>query len=212
MSWKRGTYASIRGKMQPGDIIAFAGKKPVSDAIKLFTNSNVSHVGIVLHSELVGDETAQPNRRVRVAEATAEGVQFSRLSHLEEAYEGELWWLPLSDEARRKLDKQKLIDFLLDQEGKPYDYGQAVKAAIDGILDVLGPTANREDFDKFFCSELVVAALEKAGVLGQINASEVLPIELCQFNLYKEKYVQFKGSDDIKIRGFNSIDLSRWED
>lgn len=212
MSWKRGTYASIRCKMQPGDIIAFAGKKPVSDTIKLFTNSNVSHVGIVLHSELVGDDTAQPNRRVRVADATAEGVQFTRLSQLEEAYEGELWWLPLSDEARRKLDKQKLIDFLLEHEGKPYDYGQAVKAAIDGILDALGPTANRENFDKFFCSELVIAALEKAGVLGPINASEVIPIQLCQFKLYKEKYVQFKGDDDIKIHGFNSMNLSRWED
>lgn len=212
MAWKRGTYASIRCKMQPGDIIAFAGKKPVSEAIKLFTNSNVSHVGIVLHSELVGYDTAQPNRRVRVAEATAEGVQFTRLSQFEEAYEGELWWLPLSDEARRKLDKQKLIDFLLEQEGKPYDYSDAVKAAVDGILEALGFTANREDFDKFFCSELVVAALEKAGVLGPINASEVIPIELCKFKLYKEKYVQFKGGDDIKIHGFNSMDLSRWED
>ena len=212
MVWKRDTYASIRGQMQPGDVIAFAGKKPVSDMIKAFTGSNVSHVGVVLQWELIGRDPAS-SKRILVAEATAAGVQFTQLSRFVETYEGELWWLPLSEESRRKwkAEKQEFFKFLLEQEGKPYDYYQALKAGVDS-LDALGLTANREDFEKFFCSELVVAALEKAGVLGPINASEVIPVQLCQFKLYKEKYVQFKGDDDIKIHGFNSMDLSRWED
>ena len=212
MVWKRDTYASIRGKMQPGDVTAFAGKKPVSDMIKAFTGSNVSHVGVVLQWELIGRDPAS-SKRILVAEATAAGVQFTQLSRFVETYEGELWWLPLSEESRGKWEakKQEFFYFLLEQEGKPYDYGQALKAGVDS-LDALELTANREDFEKFFCSELVVAALEKADVLGSINASEVTPIEVCRFNLYKEEYVQFKGNEDIKIRGFNSVNSSSWED
>lgn len=209
MAWKRNEYASIRSKMQPGDVIAFAGKKPGSDVIKAFTGSNVSHVGVVLQWELIGADLAS-SKRILVAEATAAGVQFTQLSRFVKAYEGELWWLPLSKESQGRLEerKQAFFDFLLEQEGKPYDYSQALGA----WADALGIPSNQENFEKFFCSELVAAALEKAGVLGPINASEVLPIEVCQFDIYKEEYVQFKGDEDIKIRGFNSVNSSRWED
>lgn len=70
---------------------------------------------------------------------------------------------------------------------------------------------NKEDFENFFCSELVTKALADGGALTGVNASKVTPIDLCRFNLYREEYVQFKGEEQTRIRGFNSVDPSRWE-
>lgn len=73
------------------------------------------------------------------------------------------------------------------------------------FADESGWTLNDEDFSKFFCSEFVAAALEKAGVLKDINASEVTPIDLCRYQIYNPTYVIFKG-EEKEIEGFNSDD------
>lgn len=43
-------YNEIREQIQQGDVIAFSGKGHVSELIKLFTLSSVSHVAIVIKS------------------------------------------------------------------------------------------------------------------------------------------------------------------
>ncbi len=74
-------------------------------------------------------------------------------------YPGEVWWLPLNERIRAtQFNEKKFFDFLFKQDGKAYDTSQAVKSALD-MLDRLpfgisGPTLNKEDFSKFFCSEL----------------------------------------------------------
>ena len=70
--------------------------------------------------------------------------------------------------------------------------------------------ANEEDLENFFCSELVAAGLEAGRVLDTINASEVTPIDLCRFNIYQDEYFQFRGEELTRIRGFNSMDSTRW--
>lgn len=87
---------------------------------------------------------------------------------------------------------------------------------LHGLLDTPAENpsrliANEEDFRHFFCSEFVTGVLEVSGVIPGINASVVTPIDLCRFNLYEEKYTQFKGEEATRIRGFNCVDTSRWE-
>ena len=193
------SYEEIRENMKPGDVIAFSGQKLHSNAIKIFTDSIVSHVGVIF--------SPKPPFN-RVAEATTSGVTITKLSERVCNYGGKMWWLPLSKAARGKLDLQKFSNFLLRNEGKPYDIWQAIGAGVD-VLDKLGITRNREDFEEFFCSELVAGALEKGGVIANINASEVTPIDLCRFNIYAKNYVQFKG-EEKRIIGFNSSDPAKW--
>ncbi len=96
--------------------------------------------------------------------------------------------------------------------------GQAIKAGLDIFDDVWGvsvATLAKEDFDKFFCSELVVAGLETAGVFGKlnVNASEVTPIDLCGLRLYGREglpetgrgYYQLGGDDRVRITRFNTV-------
>lgn len=210
-------YKSIRDLMKLGDVIAFGAKGFVPNVIKWATRSAVSHVGVILQSQLIFDGTTQSGKFNQIIESTwldgFAGVTINRLSDRMKKCDGDLlWWLPLSDAARKKLDLQKFYDFMLHQNRKPYDAPQAIFSAADEWDNhpILGHlTHNTEDFSKFFCSELVAAGLEASGVIKSVNASEVTPIDLCTFNLYADDYYQFSGGEK-KICGYNSVDPEGW--
>jgi hypothetical protein len=210
-------YHEVREKILPGDVVAFSGLNNFSDVIKWATAATVSHVGIVYQTSVILDDQGQKNLVVDLMESTflhrdpesgrsTGGVQRTRLCGHLESYHGHVWWLPLSGEARRELNVERLVRFLNEQNGKAYDVPQAVRSALDhldGLPLLGGVTRNEEDFSRFFCSELVTAALEAGGVLPCINASEVTPIDLCTFRLYDDNYYLLKG-DVLEIGGYNS--------
>ena len=78
-------YAEIRDKVRAGDIIAFGGKGNFSEIIKWATRASVSHVCIVLQSELRGAEDLGTDGYFnQIIESTSlngfSGVTISRLS------------------------------------------------------------------------------------------------------------------------------------
>lgn len=213
------SYEDARPIMQPGDVIAFGGKGHFSEIIKFATLSDVSHVGVILQTKIAADDDDRYFNQI--IESTSlngfNGVNISRFSDRMHDYDGELWWLPLSEEIRRNSFDQKLFyDFLFKQakDRKAYDMPQAIKSALDALdklpFDKQGPTYNSEDFSKFFCSELVAAGLEKAKAVDSVNASEVTPIDLCRWNIYQDKYYQLKGDVSKKISKFNRLPPSIW--
>jgi hypothetical protein len=218
MARKVARYSELRKRMQPGDIIAFSGKGQFSEIIKWATRSAVSHVGIVLQSKLLIGDTPQDGFFNQIIESTSlngfSGVSISRLSDRVDTYDGEMWWLPLSEKSRNTLQTKQFYDFLLHQEKKPYDTPQAVKSALDALDDIpllRKATHNIEDFSSFFCSELAAAALEVGEVVSNINASEVTPIDLCMFSIYHDDYYQIKGKGKEKdIKGYNTLPAEGW--
>ena len=212
-------YRDARSMMKPGDVIAFGGKGEFSEIIKFATFSEVSHVGVILQTQVMEEG---PTGRFfnQIIESTSlngfNGVNISRFSDRLSTYNGELWWLPLSDDSRTKLDAKKFYDFLFNEakEKKAYDMPQAIKSALDALdnLPVFGhgPTYNKEDFSKFFCSELVAAGLEAGGAISTVNASEVTPIDLCRWNIYSETYYQLKGDKNKKITRYNTLSPTDW--
>jgi len=194
-------YCLIRDRITAGDMIAFSGKGGLSEIIKTLTRSGVSHVAAVLRTGVNGDE------RIQIIESTQmngfTGVSVNFLSQRLNNYNGEAWWFPLSDVKRATFDAKVYYDWLLKQEGKPYDYCQAIKAAMDALNDFGGLTYAKEDFDKFLCSELMAGALEVSHAIDHLNASEVLPIDLCRFNIWGGDYYQLKG-EPRQIKGVNS--------
>lgn len=219
MSVKQISYDQARELMQPGDVIAFGGKGNFSEIIKFATFSSVSHVGVILRTKIPDDTKKRFFNQI--IESTSlngfNGVSVNRFSDRLESYEGELWWLPLNKKIRKNsFDQEKFFNFLFNQakERKPYDMPQAIKSAVDALdklpLDLHGPTYNREDFSKFFCSELVSAGLEIAGAVGSVNASEVTPIDLCRWKIYDDNYYQLKGESSKRISRFNTASPSDW--
>ncbi len=220
MTVKHILYQEARTRMQPGDVIAFGGKGHFSEIIKFATCSDVSHVGVILQTKIVADTTDRFFNQI--IESTSlhgfNGVNISRFSERLDSYDGELWWLPLRQEIReKKFDAKAFYDFLFTQakDHKAYDMPQAVKSSLDVFdrvfFEANGPSYNREDFSKFFCSELVAAGLEKAGAVGTVNASEVTPIDLCRWKIYQGTYYQLKGDTTKKISRFNTLSPSLWD-
>ena len=216
MGWNSVLYEEARPKMKAGDVIAFSGKGNFSEIIKWATRANVSHVGVILQSNLLIDGESQPGMFNQIIESTSlngfSGVSISRLSDRLSTYDGEIWWLPLRENIWQNMDKKKFYNFLLHQERKEYDMPQAVKSALDALdnVPVIGKaTRNVEDFAQFFCSELVAAGLEAGGAISTINASEVTPIDLCSFSLFESDYYQLKGNRK-EIRGYNALEPDGW--
>jgi hypothetical protein len=193
----QGEYSKLRPLLRAGDIIAFSGSGFISGAIKLFTQNPVSHVGIVYW-------TYDDDRCDLMESTTLDGIKGVQQTHLSErivGYDGPIWWLPLSMEARLKLDENAFFQCLRTQKGKPYDYGQVLHFG----WDLLHLFAQGEDSSRLFCSELASLALKVAGVLPKtIDSSEIRPVDLCRFRIYGHNYYQLKGKQTA-IKGFNSL-------
>lgn len=175
-------YKNIRDFMLPADLIAFGGRGRSSRIIKRFTRSDVSHVGLVRHVQIVADNTSRYFNEIVESTTLLDGVAgvtTSRLSHRVERYDGQIWWLPMSRAARSLFNATSYWNWLYAQDGKEYDMPQALRSGFD-FLERIGVGVNKEDFGKLFCSELGSGALRASGVVKIANCSEETPIQLCQ--------------------------------
>ncbi len=203
---RQSTYSEVRAAMQPGDVIAFSGSGRTSNIIKRFTRSTVSHVGAVLRRTEAD--------MVELIESTSlmgsVGVQINLLSERLDHYGGNCpaWWLPLRQEVRIELDMDKWHTFMLRTVGRGYDFEQAAKSGVD-VFDrtpfLKRLTLANEDFTEFFCSELVAAALEDGGGIGEVNASEITPADLCKWDIFEEA-VQVQG-EPRDIPDYGSVEI-----
>jgi hypothetical protein len=210
MTWQEADYDAVKVKMKPGDVIAFAGRDGISDWIKAATEGPVSHVGVVLRS-------SQAHASPQIIEATADlgehyGVSRRWLDEHIAGYNGSMWWLPLSDAVRSRLDVKRFTTFLMEKENLAFDVGQAIQSAADDLdhVPVVGEwTHSKEDFSALFCSELVSAGLEAGGAIPSLNCSEVTPLDLLRFAIYQGTYYQLKGPR-TPIPGYNSLNPAGW--
>ena len=196
-------------KILAGDIIAFGGENNVSSMIKVATDSVVSHVAVVVETP-EGYGFSEEDTVFMEANFTKKKVRFSTLREKFEAFSGNIWHLPLKTSLHANTTKNdNLHAFLAEQLHKPYDTIQALNSAAD-YLDSFpfsqnGMTYNEEDFEKVFCSELVAGALEAGNIIGSINASEITPIDICKWDIFKPEYFQLQGENAISIIGYNSV-------
>jgi len=209
-------YHLVRHHMRPGDIIAFGGNSLFSRWTKLTTRASVTHIAIVMQTQMRDEHSDRYFNQVM--EATVydgkKGVMTNRLSERVLSYDGDIWWLPLGDNARAMFEqnKQAFFNFMFAQNGKKYDVLQLFGSAVDALDDhpLFGSISyNQEDFSSWFCSELIAEGLEKAGIIRSVNASEVTPIDICRFAIFGNKYVQLKG-EGRTITGFNSLLADNW--
>ncbi len=200
-------YQNIRHELDTGDIVIFGGHYRLSKLIRLWTRFPASHVGMIIRD----------GTRIRFVEASEgdmyperEGVIVNYFSNSIPFYKGDIWIARLSSEIRteKRLDVEKTDQFLMDQVGKRFDYEQMKKAGLD-FFDRIGITKNKEKSDKFFCSELVAAALKNAGILPQsVNTSEISPADIIKLRIFNPVYYQIKAYNHkaVKLPGFNTVD------
>ena len=144
--------------MQAGDLIFFSGKSFISRIVEIFTLSKFSHVGIVIDKN-------------NLLEALQEGVVITPMSEAVKRKD-KIFYCPLSGSARYFFNQDAFNKFVKGVIGKPYDYYQAGKSALDYIRKT------KEDDNKYFCSELACDILKHSGVIKGINESTLSPIDL----------------------------------
>lgn len=176
------TGFSIPTPLAPGDLILFGGHGVMSNIIKLVTdreNHAISHCGVMISETTIVESTS------------LDGHAGVGISHLEEwlyKYPGDVWLKYLTPDCMTKLDKQRMIDFLVGEDGTPYDKTQAFFSAFG---------FNRPDSwgkEKWYCSELAIAAY-KQGNIAPINfRSGIAPAALANLPIFEEEYWQLKGT------------------
>jgi hypothetical protein len=208
--------------VQPGDILAFSGKgNIISDLVRFATGSIVSHVGMILNSQLGTD---QP----KIIESTSlggfSGVTVTDLIMRCTYYPGLIWYLPLNADLQKKVDSKKLDYWLLQQKGKQYDTWGAVESALlqweesdywHKLVSYWPAIASKSDsktpVPHWFCSELASAALQQVGILPpSLNPDLVRPTDLVSMQIYSGTCYQLKGNA-TPIPEYNSIPLKSEE-
>ena len=92
----------------------------------------------------------------------------TRLSERVATYDGDMWWLPLSDTARANLEQNKsaFFDFLFQQNHKPYDIWQLFGSTVDAtdcVPLLKEMSLNSEDFPSLFSLNLANLVLFRVG-------------------------------------------------
>jgi len=197
-------YNEVRFLMRPGDVVLFGGLGWLSSLIQWWTKSPVSHAGMISFAE---DHNGR--QRVRVTDSTSldgrVGVVTRYMSDVVQDYAGRVWWLPLSAEARARIDLDAFGSYLTMQEGARYDFWQVARAGFKALVG-WNITAIEEDSRRVFCSEYVAQALEESGAYQWPCTSSVTPAELAAASIYAREYWQIKGGR-AEIFGYNGSNL-----
>ena len=178
-------YEKVRNKMKTGDLIAFSGKSRISNLIKGVTDSDISHVGMVFETDIMGDG------RVEIIESTSlvdlpdahtgeviKGVQRQMLSQRMDMYKGQVYWQPLNVKLGIA-EQARMFSWLYCKWASKTKY-DGVGAVIAGV-DIIGLELE-PDFSTLFCSEMVAEGYRLAGLLPKdYNASEATPDDVIKY-------------------------------
>jgi len=181
--------------VQYGDMFAFNTPGMIGNLIKTATFGNVTHVAFATGPNEIVESTL-------LDDSDKDGVYLKRLDEKIKACDGDIWQLrPIK--AITHMRKDKCEEYIRSVLGFPYDKIQAAKSALDIFLNT------PENFNSFFCSELCTKLYKVGGVLKDINASEVTPVNLCAILIW-DWCRQIQGTNGIKK--FNKIPLAQFNE
>ncbi len=167
------SYEEIRGSLRTGDIVFCSGTYFFSKAIRLFTKSVWSHVGIIYRDDFLD--------RIFILESeTLIGVRLAPLSkYLKDyhgrrrPYRGRMFVARLEPDVAEEVQK-KAISYGMDQLTKPYDNWEILRIAFRIAFGIGRKSRDR----KYICSELVYEAFHKAGVEFSYHNRSISPDDL----------------------------------
>lgn len=161
-------YDDVRGGLETGDLVLFSGQGHVSEVIKRLTHSEWSHVGMVLRDEthdlvLLWESTGLSSLADLDTGVRRQGVQVVELSRRVATYEGNVAIRPLLLPERTPAFLRAVAQCRREWRGRPYEQSplELLLAAYDGPLG----TQRMANILSLFCSEMVVEALQCAGVV-----------------------------------------------
>jgi hypothetical protein len=162
-------FEELRGTLDCGDVLLFAGESRFSRGIKLLTRSHWSHSALVARAHpdgppLLWEATLDTDLADVATHEIAPGVHLYDLEHWIGHYGGETAIRPLRVE-RTDAMRAALFAFYQEARGRPYERNrlELFRAVYDGPLG----RNRKEDDTSFFCSELVAEAYQRMGLLPE---------------------------------------------
>ena len=155
---------------QPLDILLYKGKGFTSWLIEVGTSSPYSHVAVVTDTQIsLGIESNTGHQS---------GV---RAFDLRKIQRNEVDVYRIKPEFRSKVDRQKVISFLVWHLEAKYDWWGVIRLALLKILGLIpGETTKKwhNDFQRnkdYFCSELCYAAFNEGGldIVPQVDSAAI---------------------------------------
>lgn len=172
LNWERGVPTGVLPlRVDTGDIVLFHNAHFASQATKVFTRSQWDHVGVIVRWR---------DNELKLLEVTSQGVGLYKLS-------ARLAFLATNTKmaVRRLLGVRRtpamlyaIDEFIQQMRGRHYKkrLGVLVKAA---LRDEKDGSSSEQDLSSVFCSELVVAAWQRMGLLpDSLAAKGFLPRDL----------------------------------
>ncbi len=176
-------WSEVQARARTGDVILFSGSQWTSELIIMLERCDFSHCGVffVVADEQEAQRCALP-RGVYMAEcdfderedwstgnAEFSGVQLTRDSEKRlRAYEGKVFWLPLTRSSESNLVRNQLLKpYLADLCGYcPYN-ANIVTWFTSGLRRHTTPTCNTRDDKGHYCISFVCEALQTMHVMAQ---------------------------------------------
>ena len=175
------TGFSIPIPLGPGDLVLFGGHTVISKLIRLVTdpkNHAVSHCGVIISPTTIVESTSLDGHN---------GVGISHLEDWLYKYPGEVYIKYLTKLARTDLDSKRLVDFLVGEDGEPYNKVQAFFSMFG--LD----RPHSWGKDSWYCSELAIAAYKEGNVVPVNFFSGITPYKLGTLEIFEQEAWQLKG-------------------
>jgi uncharacterized protein YycO len=167
------SYETIRSTLRTGDLVFCSGTYFFSNAIRWFTKSCWSHIGMIYRDDNLD--------RILILESeTFIGVRLAPLSKYlhdyhgkDRPYRGRMFIARLTPDVPQ-VSHNKAVSFGMDELTKPYDNLEIFRIAVR-ILFKIG-RRNRDR--KYICSELIYEAFRKAGILFHFSHRSISPDDI----------------------------------
>lgn len=157
-----------------GDIICFSSNDIFSIFVKIFTLSDISHVGIMIDDENMLEAIPPRIRVINIKDKLSE-------------YNGTAYHCSLKKKHRTmiELNKTKFDKCVLSLIGKPYDFGAIIKMGIGTLTN--HKYAWEDNKNAEICSETDAICLESAGILKNIDPYKYTPKMIYNLDIYSKK-------------------------
>jgi len=214
-------YRAAAPNMLPGDVIAFAGRAPLSFVIDGYTGSKLSHVAMVkMQQTLWGGVVRAAQPVIWVTESTIftdpvthKKIYGPQTHSLEQvltvdyaAAGSRAWHLALADEVRSEIDWTKFTAFIAKCENGDVKYDiPGYFAYLWRSIPFIGArVCQSETYRRMFCSAYDTAIFENCGVVLHRDFSETSPADLVRMKLYKA-CTQIMGPTAVIDPQFNTL-------
>lgn len=200
------SFADLQDNLSTGDLVLFAGTRLQSKVIQSITQSQWSHIGMVLQLPdipypLLAESTANTNVADLYCQKIRPGVQVVPLRDRLERYPGRAAIRHLQGNRLSQQAHSKLIHRTAQLHGIEYeqDQQQLLLSAYDGPFG-----ENEADLSSVFCSELIAELYQHIGLLcSETPSNEYTPADFSEarlkhlsngFHLSSEIYLSTKAA------------------